>query len=491
MNRQLIEKLISQKEVGNGFKPFPTRLIAFLILDSVFKKKAKSDEAINFYFERYDIDLRDKNFILELVKGTIKKKLFLDFIIKKFARERFKRTPSEIIFILRMGLYQILFMTSVPEYAAVNESVNLCELINKKMKRFTNAVLRNIIREKDKIELPTNNPILHLSIKHSFPEWMIKRWITEYGIKNCELMCDFFNESFEICLRTNRLKTTRDNLLKLLKERGINCRKGDYSENAIYCSNIQNINKLDLFQKGFFFIQGEASMLISEILNPEKGSRILDMCSAPGGKATHLAELIQNNGEIIAADIKTEKLNMIEENAKRLGISCIKTHLWHNTELVGNSHDCSLQKLGVFDYVLIDAPCSGLGILRKLPDLRWNKKPEDIKSLKKIQSELLEKGLKFLKRSGILLYSVCTLTKEENEEVIMEFLNNHPELQIINLKDDVVGNGRDRSLPSNSACPFYLKSITFKSFITREGFLKILPFKHKIEGFFAAKIQFK
>ena len=473
MNRQLIEKLISQKEVGNGFKPFPTRLVAFLILDSVFKKKAKSDEAINFYLEKYNLDLRDKNFILELVKGTIKKKLFLDFIIKKFAREHFKRTPSEIVFILRMGLYQIFFMTSVPEYAAVNESVNLCELINKKMKRFTNAILRNIVRDKDKIELPTNNPILHLSIKHSFPEWMIKRWMTEYGIKNCELMCDFFNESFEICLRTNRLKTTRDNLLKLLKERGIKCRKGDYSENAIYCSNIQEINKLDLFQEGFFFIQGEASMLISEILNPEKGSRILDMCSAPGGKATHLAELIQNNGEIVAADIKTEKLNMIEENAKRSGISCIKTHLWRDIEK-------DLDKLGVFDYVLIDAPCSGLGILRKLPDLRWNKKPEDIKSLKKIQSELLEKGLKFLKKSGILLYSVCTLTKEENEEVINEFLNNHPELHTV--ETQCIASLQKIHKP---------KSLSSKSFFTKEGFLKLLPFKHKSEGFFAAKIQFK
>ena len=198
------------------------------------------------------------------------------------------------------------------------------------------------------------------------------------------------------------------------------------------------------------------------------------------GKSNSLAELIRNNGEIVAADIKTEKLNMIEENAKRLGISCIKTYLWQDTKLVGNSRDCSLQKLGLFDYVLIDAPCSGLGILRKLPDLRWNKKPEDIKSLKKIQSELLEKGLKFLKRSGILLYSVCTLTKEENEEVINEFLNNHPELHTV--ETPCIASLQKIYKP---------KSLSSKSFFTKEGFLKILPFKHKIEGFFAAKIQFK
>ena len=479
MANQLIEKLTSQKQIS-------PRIISFLILHLVFYQRAKSDEAIDFYFEKFNPIPRDRNFILELVKGTIKQKLYLDFIIKQFTKEAFKKTPSEIITLLRMGLYQIFFMKSVPEYAAVNESVKLCESINKKMKGFANAILRNAIRKKvsrggvtQPLQIPSDNPILHLSIKHSFPEWMIKRWVTEYGTKNCESMCEFFNKPFEICLRTNRLKITRENLMKLLTERGINCRTGNYSKDAIYSSNIRNIKELDLFKEGLFFIQGEASMLISEILNPHKGSRILDMCSAPGGKTTHLAELLGNEGEIIAGDIKKDKLKIVEENAKRLGITCIKTYLWY----VGNSCDRSLQKLGLFDYVLIDAPCSGLGILRKLPELRWNKKPQDIKSLKKIQLELLEKGYKFLKRNGILLYSVCTLTKEENEEVITEFLNNHPDLKTIDLNS----RGEVTSpLLSQIDIPEPLK---FKSLFTKEGFLKLLPFTHKIEGFFAAKIQ--
>ncbi len=467
----MINRLIKQLESQKAVDP---RLISFLILYSIFKQNKKSDDAINFYLQKYNTDSQNINFIFELVKGTVKRKLTLDYYIKCFSKKDSKKPPFEIILILRMGIYQLFYMDSVPEYAAVNESVNLCALINSKMKGFVNAVLRSVIRNKNKIEISIDNPIRQMSIKYSFPEWMIKRWMSEYGKKNCESMCEIFNRPFEICLRTNRLKSSRDNLIALLKERNVVCKKGYYSQDAIYCSNIRRLETLDLFQDGYFFVQGEASMLIGEISNPEKGLRILDMCSAPGGKSTHLAEIMGNNGEIVAADINDGKLRLVEENARRLVISCIKTHPWDNLE-----KDC--RELGVFDYVLIDAPCSNLGILRKLPESRWTKKPKDLKSLRNVQLNLLEKGLRFLQEDGTLLYSVCTLTREENENIVEEFLSNHKELKIVDLK-------KDEGLRVRIDLPDTTK---YESLFTEEGFLKLLPFKHKVEGFFAAKIQFK
>lgn len=344
----------------------------------------------------------DKAFITALVYGTIDKKLTLDYIISQFSRIKPKKISKYILLILRMGIYQIKFMDSVPHSAAVNESVKLAKRYGHGASAgFVNGLLRTVIREE--IKYPQDKTE-YLSVRYSYPKFIIEKWINEFGEDFCEELIGGFEKEPELILRPNTLKVTSSELKALLEDKGIEARERD---GAIICSGF-DIAEDDLYKNGMYTVQDIAAQCAAKVLAPKSGDSVIDMCAAPGGKTTHMAELMKNKGKISAFDIFEHKVELIEKNAQRLGIDIIKTEVKSALE-----HDKNLEESA--DKVLCDVPCSGTGILRRKPDIKWNR--DENYKFPPIQKKILENGLSYLKKGGELVYSTCSIEKEENEGV--------------------------------------------------------------------------
>lgn len=364
--------------------------------------------------ERKKLTEKDVGFISELVYGVTTWKLTLDTIIQKYSKIKIKKMSGWVINILRMGAYQIVFLNKVPKSAAVNESVNLCKKYAIKSTGFVNAILRKIeskdIEEFKKIL----NPIERISKETSMPEWLVKCLNDSYGIKKAEEICKFSNIKPKVTIRVNQLRTTKKEVKTLLEERSIEWEEA-WLKDFLYIKDVKNIINLDLYQKGYFTIQDESAALASLILSPKEGENILDCCSAPGGKTTYLAEQMKDRGMINAWDLYSNRLQLVEQNAKRLGI-----HIIHTQEKDASKLD--EEEKEQYDRVLLDVPCLGLGVIRRKPDIKWKRKPEDIKEIQKIQMDILHTCSQYVKIGGYLVYSTCSILPEENENIIMEFL---------------------------------------------------------------------
>ena len=403
-----------------------TREKSLQIINDVLYKGTFLEESLEI-LKNSKIDERDYAFIKEITTGVIRNKTYLDYVIKENSRVKFNRIHKLILSILEMAVYQMYFLDKVPDYSIVDESVNLAKIYgNKGSISFTNGILRSISK-KDKVQVKIKDSIDNLSTFYSHPRFYTEYFYKNYGEDFTKKLLKANNEKAPFTIRVNSLKTNKEDLVNKLSERGYKLLETSF-ENALNINNPNGIIDTDLFKEGYFYVQDLGSILVSSFLNPRKDSKVLDLCAAPGGKTTHLSEIMENTGEIVACDKSKGKVKIIKENAKRLGCKNI-------SPIINDARVLNEEFIEDFDYVLVDAPCSGTGLYRKKPDIKWNKNIEDIKELSKIQLEILEKAKEYLKVNGFLLYSTCSLSKLENEDVIKAFLNNNENFKIIKLRD--------------------------------------------------------
>ena len=393
------------------------REIALKTLYKIEKEEAYSNIALDQIIKenKNKINERDIGFISEIVYGVTSWKLTLDEIIKKYSNIRLKKISPWILNILRMGIYQIVFLDKVPKSAAVNESVNLAKRYgHKASSNFVNAILRKVDK-KDYNELSEiNNPIERISKTTSMPVWMIEELLKENDIEKVEEICKASNIKPKVTIRVNKLKTNKETLKKLLEDRNIIVHEAKL-ENFLILEKAKNIEQLDLFKEGYFTVQDEGAGFIAEIVDPKPDEVVLDACSSPGGKTTYMAELMKDKGKIIAWDLHPHRVKLVEENANRLGIHMIKAECQDATVYKEEYKE-------KFDKILLDVPCLGIGVLKRKPDIKWKRKQEDILEITQIQQEILQTCSKYLKSNGQMIYSTCSIFYEENDKIVEKFL---------------------------------------------------------------------
>lgn len=441
------------------------REAAIVVINKVLRENAYSNIALKQILEQSSLSRVDKALVTEIVNGTLKNLIKIDYIADQFIKMNKNKLNKHIEDIIRTGIYQIMYLDRIPDSAACNEGSNLARRYsNEGAVKFVNGVLRNISRSKDNMQYPdkAKQPLQFLSVVYSHPEWIVEKWLGEYGFKFTEQLLDANNQVPHFTIRTNRLKTDRESLSKILEQEGIEYSDGLYNKEALYIKGTSAIESRESFQQGLYQIQDESSMLAGHALNPQPGDFIIDICSAPGGKTTHAAELMNNKGKIIARDIHEHKLDLIQQSCKRLGINIVETELFNAKEL-------DRKLVGKADKVILDAPCSGLGVLRRKPDLKWKKTPDNFDELSKLQQQILSKAAEYVKSKGVLLYSTCTINKSENIKVVEAFLKSREDFYLEDLS---------QLLPDN------LESET-----KTKGYVEIFPNIHGIDGFFIARLR--
>lgn len=355
----------------------------------------------------------ERAFVSTLFYGVIERKLTLDFYISRLSKTKIQKLDKDILCILRMGLYQIIYLDSVPDSAAVNESVRLAKKNkNPRLSGFVNGVLRSFLRERDRISALPKDKFLRKSVMYSCPEWLVKKLCSEYGEDNAE---DFLADSLKtskLFIKTNTVKTDSESLIKKLSDEGFAVEAFKHDPEVLTVSGT-GLFSSNAYREGLFHVQDYSSTFAAKSLGAKPGERVLDICAAPGGKTFTIAEKMQNKGEIVACDIHPSRVQLISEGAKRLSLDIVSTAV--NDAAVYN------EKLGVFDRVLCDAPCSGFGIIGRKPEIKY-KSPDEIKDLPQIQLKILTAAARYLKKGGTLIYSTCTLNRDENDGVAERFL---------------------------------------------------------------------
>ncbi|MBR4643199.1 MAG: 16S rRNA (cytosine(967)-C(5))-methyltransferase RsmB [Selenomonadaceae bacterium] len=404
------------------------RLAATKILYDVSNKGAYSNVALAQILRQEKFSDLDRKFCTELVYGTIKAGASLDWKISKYLTRSLAKVDEKILAVLRVGMYQIFFLDRVPNSAAVNESVELSKkFCGLGASKFVNAVLRSAVREPHKSDFPTGDDVQSLALRNFHPAWLVKLFVEEFGLDVTKKILAFDNTDPPLCLRVNFLKTTREKILDALKNFGLDAEESKLAPEGIICRGHGALDKFQPLRAGLCQVQDESSMTAARLLNPTVGEFVIDCCAAPGGKTTHLAELMQNRGRIIAADIYETKLEHVKQNAARLGIKIIEPVLIDACEIGEKFFNQA-------DKVLVDAPCSGLGVLRRKADLRWKKISDELNALPALQEKILSGAAKTLKRGGILVYSTCTILKRENQNVVEKFLAAHENFELLEMK---------------------------------------------------------
>ncbi|MCX7921871.1 MAG: 16S rRNA (cytosine(967)-C(5))-methyltransferase RsmB [Clostridia bacterium] len=442
-----------------------TREIALKILYDINEKGAYSNISINKYLEGHELKSIDRAFITDMVYGAVKWRLTIDWIIEQFSSVKIKKISPWILNILRLGVYQLIYTDKVPESAACNESVNLAKRYgHQASSRYVNGVLRGIARNKDGIKYPDKKKNFNqfLSVKYSHPQWLVDQWIERFGRDFTESLLSSNNEIPDFTVRVNTLKASKEQLIESLKESGIDVENGKHLDEAVVIKNPSSITKLEAFKKGYFQVQDESSMLVAKVLDPKPGEFVMDVCSAPGGKSTHIAQIMNNEGTVISRDVHEHKIKIIEEAVNRLGIRIVKTELFNAVEL----DERHIEKA---DRVLIDAPCTGLGIIRKKPDIKWARNIEDKKEITALQRRILDTCSRYVKPGGFLVYSTCTIEHEENEDIIEGFLKENKSFQPVDIAP---------LLPEALKKPG-----------TEKGYVQLYPNVDRLDGFFIAKLQ--
>jgi 16S rRNA (cytosine967-C5)-methyltransferase len=455
----------SPAHTGSLRKKSP-RAISLEILNRIEVADRHPDDLLNDSFKRYrHLTPLDRAFLTELTYGVLRWREKLDWVLRHFSKVPFNKIEIEILNILRLGLYQIFFLTRTPASAAVNESVALAKKIRERRGGgFVNAILRSTLREKEEIPYPDldKDPALHISVVQSHPLWLVERWVKEWGPEATVKLCMANNQIPALTLRTNTLRIKRMELMEKLKKKGLNPAATSFSDEGILLKDGPPISELPFLGEGLFAIQDEASQLVISLLGSKAGERNLDACAAPGGKTTHMAQRMKNEGEIYALDLNKEKLNLIKESCLRLGVKTVKV-------LKGDaSKPLPIPKRLEFDRILADVPCSGFGTLRRNPDLKWRRDEEDIRRLSELQFSILRNLSGYLKEGGILVYSTCTVFHEENEDVVEKFLNEHPGFQLDRIAEILPGK--------------------YHSFI-KDGYFKTFPPRNEMDGFFVARLR--
>lgn len=432
------------------------RELAVKILDEIMYNGAYSNIILGKELNKSNLNIQDKALVTEIVYGTIKYKCSIDKTIELYLTKDINSVEKHILNILRISFYQLIYLDKIPEYAVVNEAVDLSKKDLPGLHKLVNGVLRNHLRKR--LVYKPSSKIDELCYKYSFQPWMVKLFIKQYGDKTAQCILEGLNESPNITVRVNTLKTDFDEAFNKLQENSYEVESGEISPDAIRIIKGRSIELNPLFKDGLITVQDESAMLVAPLLEPTSSDKILDLCAAPGGKITHIAELVNGIGDLSAYDIHEYKLKLIKQTAERLGINNIKLA----------KMDASLLNrdlINTADKVLIDVPCSGLGIIRKKPEIKWNKDFHEFKSLIDIQRAIIGNAIQYLKDDGTLIYSTCTLNKEENEENIKWLLKEYPEMKLqkisIGKADNIINH--------------------------MEGYVTILPNKF-MDGFFIAKL---
>ena len=420
----------ASKQGANKLSKLPTtaRGAALAVLGEVLAEGAYTNIAINKYLRTHQLESMERRLFTELVYGTVKALGTIDWYLAQCVSRPLEQLEKNVLNILRLSAYQLLYMERIPAAAACNEAVKLTRCVSHEgSAKLVNGVLRGLLRKEQAGELalpdPEQDDADYLALKYYHPRWLVKRWLGPWGKEGTEALLAFNNTSAPVCLRTNTLVTTRERLLTELTELTELTGAGAELEPSRWCAEGIVVRKLGTLGLGellakypdVFYVQDESSMLVAGLVAPQPGMAVLDMCSAPGGKTTHLAQLMQNQGSIIACDVHEHKLQLIAENSARLGISIIKPTLNDGTVL-------RAEWLGKFDRVLVDAPCSGMGVLRRRAEARWRKQRKDLKLFPPLQLQILQNAARYVKAGGRLVYSTCTIEQSENHYLIEEFL---------------------------------------------------------------------
>ncbi len=438
------------------------REVALKILYKIDKDKAYSNIVLNEMINKNKdiLNKKDISLISEIVYGVTTWRLTLDEIIRKYSKIRLKKISPWILNVLRMSIYQIIFLDKIPKSAAVNEGVNLAKRYgNKGSIGFTNAILRKIDKKDYKEFFNEKDELNRISKTMSMPKWIIEE-LKKDNLDNNKILqiCKNSNIKPKVSIRVNNLKTNKEQLREILNKEGVKTVNG-ILDDFLILEKANGLENLKSFKEGLFTVQDEVAGLTALILNPNINDRILDACSSPGGKTTYLAEIMNNEGNIEAWDIHKHRTKLVEQNAKRLGIDIIKTKV----------EDASIYKeeyKNKFDKILLDVPCLGIGVLKRKPDIKWQKKKEDIKEIQKIQFNILNTCSKYLKEGGELVYSTCSIFKEENRNVIEKFLKENKNFSLDKLT---------------------INEEFFKEYISNGKFLEVYP-NQNTDGFFICKL---
>jgi 16S rRNA (cytosine967-C5)-methyltransferase len=441
------------------------RQLASEILLKVDSQKAYADILLDRILTATHLSERDRALLTELTYGTLRWRGKIDARLSQKLRRPLADTDTFIRNLLRVTVYQLFFLDKIPDYAAVNEAVELAKTqCGSKTAGFVNGVLRNLLRLKNRDENAplTDDSIPTLATELSHPEWLAQRWIAEFGLSEAAALMSANNERAPLVLRANRLKCRRDELLARLFDHGIAATPTPLSPQGISIESSGNVENLPGFGEGLFQIQGESSQLVAYLLAPSAGERILDACAAPGGKTTHIAELMDDSGVVIALDNSPRGIERMRENIARLNLQSIQIARADATqELTGD--------LGApYDRILVDAPCSGFGTLRSHPEIKWQRQERDILRLSELQAKILNHVAGYLKPGGVLVYSTCTLTRDENERMVETFLAEHEGFELADAA---------RYLPESAQST------------VRGSFFQALPHSDNTDGFFAARMR--
>ncbi len=388
-------------------------------LGRVLGDNSYSNLTLDAVLAESNYDKTDKAFITALFYGVLDRKITLDYILSQFVKKGLKKTPLVTVNALRMALYQIMYMDKVPSSAAVNESVKLIKASKDKFSaNFVNGVLRNILR--NEIKLPQDNSVKSLSIRYSCPEWIVKSFVCDYGAECAEKLLEDSLLTPPVTLRVNTTKITQQKLIDDFSKNGV-CALEASCENAIEIKGGISVKSDPFYKMGLYHIEDISCQKAVLQLSPKPGETILDMCSSPGGKAFSMAEIMKNNGKIVACDVSENRVSLIKRGVKRLGLTCIDPKVCDAT--VFN------KDLGLFDAVLCDVPCSGLGVIRRKPDIKYSKS-DNLESLCETQLSILSNASNYVKSDGRIMYSTCTLRKDENEKIISKFLDKNPDFEL-------------------------------------------------------------
>ena len=442
-------------------KPTTPREVAVFTLFSIREEGAWSDGALHHYIVRAGLDTRDAALASQLACGVLQNRSLCEFYLKRVSSVRLSRLLPRVRDCLDLGIYQLVMLDRIPAHAAVSETMMLIRRYahaNERTVKYANGVLRAVARAAEDGSLPVLDcptKAEYLALRYSHPEWLTKVLCAEFGEQAAASICAQNNESAPLCLRVDLLKTSCEKVLSELRESGLSCTMHRKIENLILCSG-GNVSAMPAFRRGDVTVQDGAGIVCVDVLAPRPGELVLDLCGAPGGKTCYIAEKMANRGHVIAGDLYEHKLERIQAAAERLGLGIIETRL----------ADAAVFQPGLegrADRVLCDVPCSGMGVIRKKPEIRW-KSEESLQGLPEIQYAILETGSRYVKQGGTLVYSTCTILRRENAEVVEKFLKQHPEFCAEGFTHPAVGE-------------------------VPEGYITLLPHIHQTDGFFIAKLR--
>jgi 16S rRNA (cytosine967-C5)-methyltransferase len=400
------------------------RAIALDVLIKIEQNQAYSNLQLNQTLQKINVKDIDKGLLTSIVYGTIQRKNTIDFYLDQLLNKPIKKKDRWVLTLLRLSIFQMLYMDRVPDHAIIHEAVEITKQRGHQgLAGLVNGILRKLQREgTSEMDKKAGSGSEKAALTYSMPQWLFERWSTQFGNEEAEKMAESNLLTSPVTARVNMMLTTREEVLQLLEQEGVSAEEGELSPEGIIIRE-GYLPRTEVYKKGFVTIQDESSMLVARAVAPEQGETVLDACAAPGGKSTHMAEMMKGTGKVISLDLHAHKIELINKQAERLGLENIDASVL-DARKTGEKYDFES-----FDRVLVDAPCSGFGVIRKKPDLKWSKKEEDVLKLASIQKDILDASSQMVKAGGMLVYSTCTVDKEENSETAEWFLDNHPDFE--------------------------------------------------------------